>query len=324
MPVTSITPDPDALTLVVVADYPVPVERLWQAWADPRQLERFWGPPQWPATFLAHDLRPGGRCDYAMTGPLGESARGCWEVEAVDPGRSFSVLDAFVGDDGQIADAMPRTRMEVRFEATEAGSRFVSTSTFPSLEAMEQLVAMGMVEGLSAALAQLDEVVDALREASRDLGAALEILDDTHVRVVREVRGSLLQVWRAHHEAALMQRWLLGPDGWTMPVCEVATAVGERYRYEWASDDGEQRFGFVGELLESEPPRRAVTTEQMIGMEGPGTVNELLLEPRAGGRTRITTTITYPSKEVRDMVIGTGMVDGMEASYARLEGVLDA
>ena len=85
-----------------------------------------------------------------------------------------------------------------------------------------------------------------------------------------------------------------------------------------AHGDGSGRFGFTGELLESVPWHRAVTTEQMIGMDGPGTVNEMTLTPVAGG-TLMSLVITYPSAEVRDIVLGTGMVDGMETSYARLE-----
>jgi uncharacterized protein YndB with AHSA1/START domain len=104
-----------------------------------------------------------------------------------------------------------------------------------------------------------------------------------------------------------------------MPVCEVATEVGGSYRYEWENASEGQRFGFVGTLLELEPPRRAVTTEQMIGIEGAPTTNELILSPRPGGRTMIEVRIEYPSKEVRDLVLGTGMVDGMEVSYARME-----
>lgn len=103
-----------------------------------------------------------------------------------------------------------------------------------------------------------------------------------------------------------------------MPVCEVAAEVRDSYRYEWEAEDGSHRFGFEGELLESEPPHRAVTTERMIGMEGPGTVNEMTLTALEAG-TLLTIVITYPSTEVRDTVLGTGMTDGMEKSYARLE-----
>ena len=119
---------------------------------------------------------------------------------------------------------------------------------------------------------------------------------------------------------------MLGPDGWTMPVCETTTEVGGAYRYEWEPEDASEegstgRFGFEGELLEFDPPRRAVTTERMIGMDGPGTLNELTLTPTHDG-TLLSLVITFPSAEVRDMVLDTGMVDGMETSYARLETIL--
>jgi uncharacterized protein YndB with AHSA1/START domain len=115
-----------------------------------------------------------------------------------------------------------------------------------------------------------------------------------------------------------MQRWLLGPDGWTMPVCEVAPAVGGRFRLEWASADGTQRFGFEGALLESAAPYREVTTERMIGTDGPATRNELTLVPLTQG-TLLSLVITCPSQALREEILGTGMTDGMEASYARLE-----
>lgn len=322
MPVLSVTTDPEALTLTATAEYPVPVERLWAAWADPRQLERFWGPPQWPSTFTRHELKVGGRSEYEMTGPNGESSKGYWVFEEVVPHEVFRVRDGFRHEDGSDNDDLPGTTMELRFESIPGGSRFTSVSRFGSAEALEQLVAMGMVEGLKAAMAQIDAVVTELRELSRDFGTHLEVLDDTHVRVTRDVAGRIDQVWRAHHEAALVKRWMLGPEGWTMPVCEVATVVGETFRYEWESAEDGSRFGFTGELLESEAPRRSVTTEHLIGMEGPGTVNELVLTPRAGGRTAIALTITYPSKELRDQVLATGMVHGMESSYARLERVI--
>jgi uncharacterized protein YndB with AHSA1/START domain len=217
---------------------------------------------------------------------------------------------------------MPSMRMEFRFESTDKGSRFVSVTTFPSLEAMDQLVAMGMLEGSRAAMGQIDAVLEDLRNLSAGMPAALEVVDDTHVVVRRTVRGKLTDVWRAFNDKSLLQKWMLGPDGWHMPVCEVAADVGATYRYEWEQEGGANRFGFTGELLEKEAPRRAVTTERMIGVDGPGTKNELVLTPKPGGRTLIRIAIEYPSKELRDRVLGTGMVDGMETSYARLEAVL--
>lgn len=318
MPITIVTSDAEHLTLTVVGDYPVPVERLWDAYADPRQLERFWGPEQWPATFTRHDMAPGGRSEYYMTGPDGSRARGWWRFLAVEPGRRFEVEDGFAHEDGRPNDALPTTRMVFTFESTGTGSRFRGVSYFPSLDAMEQLVQMGMVEGLRSAMGQLDGVLADLAAFAADRGTNAQILSDTQVRIARVIRGPVEQVWRAHQEPELLKRWLLGPDGWTMPVCEVARSVGDSYRYEWEKDDGSQRFGFEGELLEAAPPHRAVTTERMIGMEGPATRNELTLTP-VGAGTLLSIVITYPNAEVRDMALGSGMTEGMERSYVRLE-----
>jgi uncharacterized protein YndB with AHSA1/START domain len=318
MPITSVSKDPAALSMTVVAEFPVPVQRLWDAYADPRQLERFWGPPTWPSRFSRHDMRPGGRSDYWMTGPDGEVSRGYWEFLAVEPPYSFEVRDGFADPDGSANGDMPAMRMVFHFAATQNGSRVTTTTHFASLSDLEQLSAMGMEEGLRAAMGQMDDVLADLASFAADRACLSQLLSDTQVRVSRVIRGTVEQVWAAHHDAALMRRWLLGPDGWTMPVCDVATAVGETYRYEWEKADGSQRFGFTGELLESAPPQRAVTTEQMIGTDGPSTTNEMTLTAVQGG-TLLAIVITYPNAEVRDMVLATGMTDGMETSYARLE-----
>jgi uncharacterized protein YndB with AHSA1/START domain len=318
MPITSVTSDAAALTLTVVADYPVSVERLWDAYSDPRQLERFWGPQEWPATFTRHDMAVGGYSHYYMTGPDGTRSSGRFRFLAVDPYRRLEMEDVFTDDTGAVNTAMPSMRMEFLFEPTAEGARFTSVTHFPSVEAMESLVQMGMMEGMRSAMSQIDATLADLASFAIDRATDAQLLSDTQVRVSRVVRGTREQVWRAHHEPALMQRWMLGPDGWTMPVCDVATTVGDTYRYEWESADGSERFGFEGRLLESAAPYRAVTTEQMIGMEGPGARNELTLVSVTGG-TLVSIVITHPSKEVRDMVLGTGMTTGMEASYARLE-----
>jgi uncharacterized protein YndB with AHSA1/START domain len=318
MPITSVASDAEALTLTVVGDYPVSLERLWEAWADPRQIEKFWGPETWPATFTRHDMAVGGRSQYYMTGPDGTKSCGWWRFAAVEPLRAIEVEDGFAHEDGRPNENMPTMHMRLTFEETPTGSRFTSVTRFASVDAMEQLVAMGMIEGLRSAMGQMDAVLADLTSFAASRATEAQILNDTQVRITRVIRGTAEQVWRAHHEPELMQRWLLGPDGWTMPVCEVAGRVGESYRFEWEAADGSNRFGFEGELLESEPPYRAVTTERMIGMDGPGTVNEMTLTAVPAG-TLLSILITYPNAEVRDMVLGTGMTTGMERSYVRLE-----
>jgi uncharacterized protein YndB with AHSA1/START domain len=198
-----------------------------------------------------------------------------------------------------------------------------SVSYFSSAEALEQMVAMGAVEGTAMSFDQLDRVVADLREYAQGKGTQTEIIDDVHVRITRLIDGPRDLVWRAHNDPDVMRQWLLGPDGWRMTVCEIDSNVGGRYRYAWAPEEGTEgeSFGFDGETLLSEPPVRAVTTEHMTGTDYPSTTNDMSLYEEDGA-TLITLLIEYPDKETRDMVLATGMTDGMEASYARLETVL--
>lgn len=320
MPITSVTKDTDALTMTVVADFPVPVRRLWDAYADPRQIERFWGPAEWPATFFRHDMAVGGESSYVMTGPDGESSSGWWEFLEVVEGERFTVLDGFANPDGSRSDFAPPMRMDFVFEATDSGSRLTTTTLFASIETLEQMIEMGMEEGMKSAMGQIDAVLADLAAFAAGRATEAQELSDTRVRVARVIRGSVEEVWRAHHEPELMARWLTGPDGWVMSECVLATEVGGSYHYSWAPApgvDGEE-FGFGGELVASDPPHRAVTTERMLGTDGPETLNEMTLTPVDGG-TLLSIVITYPDATTRDMILGTGMVDGMEASYARLE-----
>lgn len=318
MPVTSIDKDLDALTMTIVADFAAPLQRLWDAYADPRQISKFWGPVEWPATFVRHDMATGGRSHYYMTGPNGERSDGYWEFTAVNAPHSFEVNDGFANEDGTPNDMMPSMKMKFEFEETANGSRMTNIATFGSVEQLQQLIEMGMEEGTRSAMSQIDAVLEDLASFAAGRGTELQILSDTQVRITRIIRGSAEQVWKAHNEAELQQRWLLGPDGWTMPVCEVAKNPGDTYRQEWENTETKERFGFEGELLEAAAPYRMVNTEKMIGMEGPSTTNELTLTPRDGG-TLLTLVITYPDTQTRDMILATGMTDGMETSYQRLE-----
>jgi uncharacterized protein YndB with AHSA1/START domain len=159
MPIVDISKDTRKLTMTVTAQFAAPVERVWAAYADPRQIERFWGPPEWPATFERHDFAVGGRSEYVMTGPNGEQSRGFWEFLSVDAPRSFEVTDGFLGPDGRPSPGMPTMHMRFTFEPHEGGTRMVTVTTFPSLEALEQLLAMGMEEGMKAAMGQIDAVL---------------------------------------------------------------------------------------------------------------------------------------------------------------------
>ncbi|MCT2087193.1 SRPBCC domain-containing protein [Microbacterium enclense] len=323
MPVTSIDSDVESLTMTLVADFPVPPERLWAVFTDPRQLERFWGPPGYPATFDVFDFTPGGWAKYHMTSPQGERYGGAWQFVSIDPPRGFEVIDAFADENGEPIDGMPSMRMEFSFDSTPEGSRLTNTTFFDSAEALDQVVAMGAIEGSRLAMNQLDAVLQDLRSYAQGKGTQLELLDDQHVRITRLIDGPLDLVWRAHTDPDLMRKWLLGPDGWQMTECEIGDTVGATYRTAWAPEPGTEgeAFGFDGEVLLIDAPRRIVQTERMTGTDLPSTTNDLSLYEE-DGVTLLTLLIEYPDAETRDMVLATGMIDGMEASYARMEGTL--
>jgi len=159
MSVTSIRKDTEQLTMTVTAEYDVTADRAWQLWADPRQLERWWGPPTHPATVMEHDLTPGGRVTYYMTGPEGEQYRGWWNVLEVEPPRLLVFEDGFADETGAPNAAMPTSLARVEISDRPEGVTITIVTRFPSLEAMEQLVAMGMEEGLQQALGQIDAIL---------------------------------------------------------------------------------------------------------------------------------------------------------------------
>ena len=159
MTVTAVEKDLDARTLTIVAEFDAPVERVWELWADPRQLERWWGPPGYPATFVDHDLTVGSRVTYYMTSPEGEKYRGWWEVLAVAPPRRLEVTDGFADDTGKPRDDLPVGRMVVTLDERDGRTEMVVTSHFPTLEAMEQLLAMGQEEGMIEAIGQIEGIL---------------------------------------------------------------------------------------------------------------------------------------------------------------------
>ena len=160
MTVTGVRQTPEPLTMTLDAEFDASPERVWQLWADPRKLERWWGPPTYPATVTAHDLRSGGRVEYHMTGPEGDQPHGYWEVLEADAPRRLIFRDGFANDDGTPISDMPIN--EVRVAISEAGggqTRMSIESVFPSAAAMEQLIAMGMEQGLTEAVGQIDAIL---------------------------------------------------------------------------------------------------------------------------------------------------------------------
>lgn len=158
MTIVTTSKDLEALTMVVVAEFDADAEQVWQLWADPRKLERWWGPPDWPATFTRHELVSGGEARYHMTGPDGQQPGGYWRISDVEAPTRFVVQDGFTDEAGNPAPGDPVV-MEVKLEEQPGGTRMTLTSTFASAEQLDELVKMGVEEGLTSALGQVDEIL---------------------------------------------------------------------------------------------------------------------------------------------------------------------
>jgi len=159
MSITSLDKDFENLTLTLIADFDVPAERVWQLWADPRQLERWWGPPTYPATVKDHDLTPGGDVTYFMTGPEGDTHHGWWRITAANPPKSLEFSDGFADQDGKPVAEMPVTTVQVQLTEHDGGTRMELRSVYDSKEQMEQLISMGMAEGLRLSVGQMDALL---------------------------------------------------------------------------------------------------------------------------------------------------------------------
>ncbi|MEX2324003.1 MAG: SRPBCC domain-containing protein [Acidimicrobiia bacterium] len=160
---TDLTVDKDleALTLSLTARFDAPIERIWEMWADPRLLERWWGPPTHPATFEAHDLTPGGAVSYYMTGPEGERYHGWWRVISVDAPNRLTFEDGFADDDSKPNPDLPTIHIEVTLESANGRTTMTVLDTFSSIEAMEETLAMGAEEGFVQAIGQIYDLLDA-------------------------------------------------------------------------------------------------------------------------------------------------------------------
>jgi uncharacterized protein YndB with AHSA1/START domain len=160
MTVTAVRKDPQGLTMILEAEFAAPPERVWQLWADPRQLERWWGPPTYPATFTKHDLAPGSRVEYHMTGPASDQSHAYWDVLEAEAPHRLVFRDGFASPDHTPNPDLPSFTARIRIEEVSQGrTRMSIESVFSSAEAMEQALGMGMEEGLSLAVGQIDAIL---------------------------------------------------------------------------------------------------------------------------------------------------------------------
>lgn len=159
MPVTDIQKDPEALTMTVTAEFAADPARVWRLYSERDQIQRWWGPPGWPATFLRHELVPGGGSHYFMEGPDESRSYGVWSVVETDPPRSFVIEDGFSDETGAVNAELGTSRMDISFAPGGSGTIVTAVTTFASAEQLQQMLDMGMEEGLRGAMDQIDGIL---------------------------------------------------------------------------------------------------------------------------------------------------------------------
>lgn len=155
--------------------------------------------------------------------------------------------------------------------------------------------------------------------AKSSAATTLTTPSDREILVTRVVDAPRRLVFEAYTNPQHVPRWMLGPQGWSMPVCEIDLRPGGAWRFVWRRSDGTE-MEMHGVYREVVPPERLVSTESWGG-DWPETVNTLLLSEE-NGRTTIASWVRYPSKEARDAALRTGMKDGMATSFDRLDEYL--
>lgn len=159
MPVISTNPDREKLEMTVVAEFDAPADKVWDVWADPRKLEKWWGPPTWPATFHEYEFAEGGVAKYFMTGPEGEKAPGYWRFQVIEENRRIQFLDGFANEDGEPDENMPSMVMTMTLDVEGSRTRMTTVTKFSSIEDLEQTLEMGMEEGMREAMGQIDALL---------------------------------------------------------------------------------------------------------------------------------------------------------------------
>ena len=159
MTVISSTKNLEALSFTLVAEFDAAVERVWQIWEDPRQLERWWGPPTYPATFEGFEFEPGGAASYYMTGPEGEKPRGWWRFTSIERPHRLEFDDGFADENGEPVAEVGSGHATVTLEDLGGRTRMTIQSTFESEEQMTTMLEMGMEEGMKEAAGQIDALL---------------------------------------------------------------------------------------------------------------------------------------------------------------------
>lgn len=301
--------------IILTRVFDAPRELVFKVWTEPNHVAQWWGPQGFTTRVTGLDLRPGGKWRYVMIGPDGTEypAKGVFR-EVVPPERIVTTDEFDQGFDQVVNADLPQgIVMTAIFEDLNGKTKLTLQIMHESAEERRKHEEMGVIAGWNSSFDCLDQYLAKLDEKSASL--TLTLPSDQEIVMTRVFDAPRRLVWEAWTNPKHVPHWMLGPDDWTMPVCEIDLRQGGAWHFVWRSSDGTEMemHGLYREIV---PYDRLVNTESWGG-DWPETLNTLLLSEQ-DGRTTMTSIMLYPSKEARDAALKAGMQEGASQSFDRL------
>lgn len=293
--------------------FDAPRELLFQVWSDPKHLQQWWGPKHWTLPVCKLDFRPGGTWHYGMLGPDGMESWGLATYHEIVAPERIVYTDAFSDAQGNVQEGMPLMVITVEFIDLGGKTKLRETTAFASVADLEQAVAMGMSEGATQMWDRLGEYVEQR--------STLTLPSDREIRMARIFHAPRELVFKATTDPKMVSQWW-GQSDYTTIVDAMDLRVGGKWRFVQRDPQGNEH-AFRGEYREITPPSRVVQTFEYEGLPGSILVETLTLEDLGGGKTLVTTTSTFDSKEDRDGMLASGMEGGANESWDRLAALLE-
>jgi uncharacterized protein YndB with AHSA1/START domain len=304
--------------LVLTRTFAAPRHLVWEAYTDCRHLSQWWGPTGWTVPHCQLDLRPGGKWHYCMKGEMPDGnvieSWGLAVYEEIAAPERLVYRDAFSDAEGNISAEFPRALVTVNLEEVDGKTLLTSHIRYDSAADLETVLNIGMEEGISQTWDRLDDHLNMM-------GEGLVQLAEQTIVLTRVFNAPRHIVFDAMTQTEHVPHWY-GPQshGMRMTLCEIDLRVGGKWRFVIKAADSNE-VEFYGEYLTINRPSHLVFTE--IFALFPDTVSTIdTVYEDWGAQTRLVATCTYPSNEVRDNVIASGMEEGLRETYNQLDALV--
>jgi uncharacterized protein YndB with AHSA1/START domain len=306
--------------IVITRVFDAPRSLVFKAWTDPKHVAQWWGPKGFTTRVTELDLHPGGKWRYVMIGPDGTEYPAKGVFYEIVPLEQIVTSDEFDQGFEKVVNAdLPRgIVMTAIFEDLAGKTKLTLRIMHESAEERRKHEEMGVIAGWNSSFECLDEhLVQMVEHKSASL--TLTLPSEREIVMTRVFDAPRRLVFDAWTKPEHLPHWMTGPEGWTMPVCEIDLSLGGAWHFVWRDPDGTE-MEMRGVYKEITPPERLVSTESW-GNDWPETLNTLILSEE-DGKTTMTNIMLYPSQEARDAALRTGMKEGTAESCDRLDRYL--